>query len=71
MEQLDGGLKIEKLNEGSGPVVPAGSKVKVHYTGKLPNGTVFDSSVSRGQPIEFTVGVGQVIKAWDQGICQL
>jgi FKBP-type peptidyl-prolyl cis-trans isomerase len=45
--------------------------VKVHYTGKFPNGQVFDSSVSRGKPLEFKVGVGQVIKGWDEGICQL
>jgi len=56
---------IEKLNEGTGPTVPPGIKVSVHYTGKLTNGTVFDSSYSRGEPISFTVGVGQVIKAWD------
>ena len=63
-------LKIEKLNEGSGgDVVPRGSTVKVHYTGKLTDGTVFDSSVERGEPIEFKVGMGQVIPAWDQGIC--
>ena len=43
----------------------------MHYTGSLTDGTVFDSSVSRGQPIEFTLGVGQVIKGWDQGIAQL
>jgi FKBP-type peptidyl-prolyl cis-trans isomerase len=42
------GLIVEKLNEGTGPVVPKGSNVKVHYTGKLPNGEVFDSSVTRG-----------------------
>jgi len=45
--------------------------VKVHYTGKFPNGQVFDSSVSRGKPLEFKVGVGQVIRGWDEGICQL
>ena len=62
---------VEPQNEGSGNVVPRGSKVKVHYTGKLLDGTVFDSSLTRGEPIEFTVGMGQVIPAWDQGICQL
>ena len=51
--------------------MPRGSTVKVHYTGKLTDGTVFDSSVERGEPIEFKVGMGQVIPAWDQGICQL
>ena len=64
-------LEVEKLNEGTGPVVPKGAKVKVHYTGRLPDGTVFDSSVERGEPLEFNVGVGQVIRGWDEGICQL
>ena len=64
-------LKVEPQNEGAGELVPRGSKVKVHYTGKLLDGTVFDSSVSRGDPIEFQVGMGQVIPAWDQGIVQL
>ena len=65
-------FSVQKLNEGSGPTVPPGTKVKVHYTGKF-HGTdqVFDSSVTRGQPLEFVVGAGQVIKGWDEGICQL
>ena len=62
---------VEKLNEGTGPVCPSGSRVKVHYTGKLTNGTVFDSSVARGTPLEFVVGTGQVIRGWDEGITQL
>ena len=64
-------MKVTKLNEGQGPTVPPGAFVSVHYVGKLQNGQVFDSSRARGQPIEFTVGVGQVIKGWDEGICQL
>lgn len=64
-----GGLIVEKLNEGTGPVVPAGALVRVHYTGKLTDGTVFDSSVTRGEPLEFQVGIGRVIRGWDEGIC--
>uniref|UniRef100_A0A7S3S5V6 peptidylprolyl isomerase n=2 Tax=Choreotrichia TaxID=141411 RepID=A0A7S3S5V6_9SPIT len=62
---------VQKLNEGTGPTVPPGTKVKVHYTGKLTNGTVFDSSHNRGQPLEFNVGAGMVIRGWDEGITQL
>ena len=59
------------MNEGTGPLVPKGSMVKVHYTGKFPDGRVFDSSVSRGKPLEFKIGVGQVIRGWDEGITKL
>ena len=45
-----------------------GQKIRVHYTGKLMNGRVFDSSVERNEPIEFTYGSGEVIRGWEQGI---
>ena len=65
------GLKYIIIEEGSGDKPKKGQKVKVHYTGKLEDGTVFDSSVQRGVPIEFTLGVGQVIKGWDEGISDM
>ena len=61
--------KFEKENNSEKPV--SGNKVKVHYKGMLLDGTVFDSSYKRNQPIEFTLGVGQVIKGWDEGISLL
>ncbi len=62
------GLEYLVVEEGKGPRVKSGQKVSVHYTGKLRDGTVFDSSRPRGQPFEFTLGASQVIKGWDEGI---
>ncbi len=62
------GLEYEEIEAGTGPQAVAGKTVAVHYTGKLPNGQVFDSSIPRGQPIEFKLGAGRVIKGWDEGI---
>ena len=61
-------LKIETIREGSGAIAETGLKVEVHYTGKLTDGSVFDSSVTRGQPFSFILGQGQVIKGWEEGI---
>uniref|UniRef100_A0A0F7GZF5 peptidylprolyl isomerase n=1 Tax=Francoa sonchifolia TaxID=23250 RepID=A0A0F7GZF5_9ROSI len=53
---------------GTGPEAAKGQLIKAHYVGKLENGTVFDSSYNRGKPLTFRVGVGEVIKGWDEGI---
>jgi FKBP-type peptidyl-prolyl cis-trans isomerase len=62
------GLQYVILQEGTGDGVTAGKKVTVHYTGWLTNGTKFDSSLDRGRPFDFNLGVGQVIKGWDEGV---
>jgi FKBP-type peptidyl-prolyl cis-trans isomerase FkpA len=62
------GLKYEDLEAGSGAAAHSGQKAKVHYTGWLTNGQKFDSSKDRNDPFEFTLGAGQVIKGWDEGV---
>lgn len=62
------GLKYVKIKEGNGEKPQVGTMVKVHYTGKLLDGTVFDSSVTRNEPFQFVLGVGQVIPGWDEGL---
>lgn len=66
--KTDSGLEYLEVQAGSGTQATAGKMVSVHYTGKFQDGRVFDSSVSRGEPITFKLGVGQVIKGWDEGI---
>lgn len=61
-------LKIEITQKGSGTEAENGMSVSVHYTGKLTDGTKFDSSLDRGTPFTFTLGQGSVIKGWDQGV---
>ncbi len=61
-------LVIDEMVAGTGALATAGCRVKVHYTGWLTDGTKFDSSVDRGQPFDFALGKGQVIKGWDQGV---
>jgi peptidylprolyl isomerase len=62
------GLAYVDLVVGSGPLPVSGKPVKVHYTGWLENGTKFDSSVDHGQPFVFTIGAGEVIPGWDEGV---
>jgi len=68
---LESGLKYIMIKKGAGKAAAAGSNVSVHYTGYLPDGSIFDSSVERGEPIEFRLGEGRVIQGWEQGIALL
>lgn len=70
-ESTDSGLRYQYIQKGSGKRAVKGNKVAVHYKGQLVNGMEFDNSYKRKQPIEFTVGVGQVIEGWDEGIMLL
>jgi len=67
-KSTDSGLRYQILQEGSGVKAETGKTVSVHYKGQLADGTVFDSSYKRNQPIDFPLGVGQVIPGWDEGI---
>lgn len=68
VEQGTNELVVEDLIEGDGNEAVVGKRLAVHYVGILTDGTQFDSSVSRGEPFVFTLGVGQVIPGWDQGL---
>lgn len=68
-KSLPGGLKYAVLKPGKGDEAKTGTKAYVQYTGWLKsNGKKFDSSLNRGEPFEFVIGQGQVIKGWDQGV---
>ena len=78
MEQLaagfdstESGLRYKFIQRGKGAKAENGKMVSVHYEGSLPNGKVFDSSYKRREPIDFTLGIGQVIKGWEEGIALL
>lgn len=62
------GLQYSIEKQGTGPQPQKGQTVSVHYTGWLTNGTKFDSSRDRNQPLEFAVGEGEVIAGWDEGV---
>lgn len=67
-DETPSGLRYKILQKGTGKKASKGSMVSVHYKGQLLDGQVFDSSYQRKQPIDFTIGVGQVIPGWDEGI---
>jgi FKBP-type peptidyl-prolyl cis-trans isomerase len=70
-DETNSGLRYKILQTGEGKKATKGANVSVHYKGQLLDGTVFDSSYKRKQPIDFSVGVGQVIAGWDEGILLL
>ncbi|MGG6230599.1 peptidylprolyl isomerase [Tenacibaculum sp. SDUM215027] len=67
-DETASGLRYKVLQNGDGKQATKGATVSVHYKGQLLDGTVFDSSYKRKQPIDFAIGVGQVIPGWDEGI---
>ncbi len=70
-ESTDSGLRYQIIQKGNGTKAEKGKTVSVHYKGSLTDGTVFDSSYKRNAPIDFALGMGQVIAGWDEGISLL
>jgi len=67
-QKTDSGLRYQIIQKGKGKKAEKGKNISVHYKGQLADGTVFDSSYQRKEPIDFQVGVGQVIQGWDEGL---
>lgn len=61
-------LQVQDEVIGTGDVAVTGSLLTVHYTGRLPDGTIFDSSISRNEPFQFRLGAGMVIRGWEEGL---
>lgn len=70
-QSTESGLRYQIIQKGDGVKAEKGKTVSVHYKGQLEDGQVFDSSYARKQPIDFTLGVGQVISGWDEGVSLL
>ncbi|MBA4743873.1 MAG: peptidylprolyl isomerase [Muricauda sp.] len=70
-DKTDSGLRYKMIQKGGGAKAEKGKTVSVHYEGALTNGQIFDSSYKRNQPIDFVLGIGQVIPGWDEGISLL
>ncbi|MFZ0956969.1 MAG: FKBP-type peptidyl-prolyl cis-trans isomerase [Candidatus Sulfotelmatobacter sp.] len=66
--KTDSGLQYWEIRVGTGEVAKEGNRVRVHYTGWLTTGKKFDSSVDAGKPFDFTIGNGEVIKGWEEGV---
>jgi peptidylprolyl isomerase len=71
VQKTASGLQYDDMTVGTGAVPKPGQYVQVHYVGTLENGTKFDASYDRGEPIEFPLGQGNVIKGWDEGIATM
>ena len=70
-QSTSSGVTREVIQAGSGPSPKVGDQCAMHYTGRLLDGSKFDSSLDRGKPFVFKLGVGQVIKGWDEGVQQM
>ena len=68
MTTTPSGLEYEDIRIGEGKIAQAGQRVTVHYTGWLTDGTKFDSSKDRNDPFQFSLGAGEVIRGWDEGV---